>query len=223
MTSIEIAECRLRLSRKIKTHESPRLRNFFGRAFEEEVVRQSYDVDGQPIFEYPRIQFKVIESTAVLLGIDEGAELLRRLWPAMDETELGDGQVTVLETQFETRQDEITDCPEPIEYRFLTPWLALNEKNFRSYTGSRNTAFRKDELSRIVVGNCLGLAKSLGISFREHIDADCRQLASIKTTVKGKGMVGFVGKFQVNLKLPEYLGLGKSVSRGFGTISMAAV
>ncbi len=219
MASIEIAECRLRLSRRIKTHESPRLRDFFGRAFQDEVARHSYDAGGQPIFEYPRIQFKVMDSTAVLLGVGEGAELLQRLWPEMDDTELGDGQVTALEAQFETRQDEIVDCPEPIEYRFLTPWLALNEKNFRSYTGSRNTAFRKDELSRILVGNCLGLAKSLGIKFHEHIDADCRKLTSIKTALKGKGAVGFVGKFQVNLKLPEYLGLGKSVARGFGTVS----
>jgi len=222
MTSIEIAECRIRLSRRIKTHESPRLRDFFGRDFEDEVVRHSYDNDRRPIFEYPRIQFKMIDSIAVLLGIGEGAELLQRLWPGMDESELGGGKVDVLATQFETRKDEIAGCSEPIEYRFLTPWLALNEKNFRSYTGSRNTAFRKEELSRIVVGNCLGLAKSLGIRFHERIDGDCRQLTSVKTSLQGKGMVGFVGKFQINLKLPEYLGLGKSVSRGFGTISMAA-
>jgi len=31
-------------------------------------------------------------------------------------------------------------------------------------------------------------------------------------------MIGFLGKFQVNFNIPDYLGLGKSVSRGFGTI-----
>lgn len=219
MGLIKIAECRLRLSRRIKTHESPRLRDFFGSEFEDEVVRHSYDTDGKPIFEYPRIQFKVIDATAVLLGLGEGAELLQRLWPEMDETELGGEQLGVREAYFETRQDEITACSEPVEYRFVTPWLALNERNFRSYTGSRNTAFRKDELSRILVGNCLGLAKSLGIKFSERIDAECRQLTSIKTSVKGRGMIAFVGKFKVNLKLPEYLGLGKAVSRGFGAVS----
>lgn len=219
MGSIEISECRLHLSRRIKTHESPRLRDFFGNAFEDEVVKHSYDTDGRPLFEYPRVQFKVVDTTAVLLGIAEGAELLQRLWPEMDETELGGKQLSVRETYFETRQDEITACAEPVEYRFVTPWLALNERNFRSYTGSRNTAFRKDELSRILIGNCLGLSKSLGIKFSERIDAESRQLTSIKTSVKGKGMIAFVGKFKVNLKLPELLGLGKSVSRGFGAVS----
>jgi len=183
------------------------------------VVKHSYDTDGKPVFEYPRIQFKVVDANAVLLGIAEGAELLQRLWPEMDETELGGEQYNIRETDFETRQDEITACSKPVEYRFVTPWLALNERNFRSYTGSRNRAFRKDELSRILVGNCLGLAKSLGITFNERIDAECRQLTSIKTSVNGRGMIAFVGKFRVNLKLPEFLGLGKAVSRGFGAIS----
>jgi len=46
-------------------------------------------------------------------------------------------------------------------------------------------------------------------------------LTSIKTSLKGKGMIGFVGKFSVNLRIPDYIGLGKSVSRGFGTVSHA--
>jgi hypothetical protein len=31
-------------------------------------------------------------------------------------------------------------------------------------------------------------------------------------------MKGFKGTFAVNFELPDYIGLGKSVSRGFGTI-----
>jgi hypothetical protein len=31
-------------------------------------------------------------------------------------------------------------------------------------------------------------------------------------------MTGFKGMFAVNFELPDYIGLGKSVSRGFGTI-----
>ena len=31
-------------------------------------------------------------------------------------------------------------------------------------------------------------------------------------------MVGFVGTFRVNFHIPEHAGIGKSVSRGFGTV-----
>jgi hypothetical protein len=31
-------------------------------------------------------------------------------------------------------------------------------------------------------------------------------------------MIGFLGNFSVNFEIPDYWGIGKSVSRGFGTI-----
>ena len=31
-------------------------------------------------------------------------------------------------------------------------------------------------------------------------------------------MLGFIGTFSVNFEIPDYWGVGKSVSRGFGTV-----
>ncbi len=31
-------------------------------------------------------------------------------------------------------------------------------------------------------------------------------------------MIGFVGTFRINFHIPDHAGLGKSVSRGFGTV-----
>ncbi len=36
--------------------------------------------------------------------------------------------------------------------------------------------------------------------------------------LKGKPMIGFTGAFKCNVIIPDYLGIGKSVSRGFGTV-----
>lgn len=217
--TIQISECRLRLARPVRQHEAPALRGFFGRKFEEQVLMHNHGADGELIYQYPRVQFKVLDRAAVLLGINEGSQLLQQLWLGIDRATLGDEQLEVLESHFETRDEPIGVTTQPLEYRFATPWLALNQKNFHEYTRTRNQRHRKDELARILVGNCLGLAKSLGIRFADRIAADCRGLTSIKTSLKGNGMIGFVGKFSVNLQLPEYLGLGKSVSRGFGTVS----
>jgi hypothetical protein len=216
---MEISECCLRLERPVRSHEAPFLREVFGREFEERVLQHNRGPDGEQVFEYPRVQFKVHESTATLLGVMEGSELLKKLWEDFDEGQLDSSQLGVVSSSFETREERLDSTPEPLKYRILTPWLALNEKNFRAYTGSRNQKFRRDELSRILVGNCMGMAKSLGVHFSEHVTADCGKLVSIKTTVGGKGMIGFVGRFQINLRIPEYLGLGKSVARGFGMIA----
>ncbi len=221
MNSIPVSRWELRLSRPLETHQAPELRDLFGRAFEDKVQRHTYGEDGRPLFEYPRIQVKVMDSTAILLGIAEGADLLQRLWREVDRSRLGGERIGVLDSDFETVDEEISARAEPVEYRFVTPWLGLNQKNFRAYVGSRSQKFRRDELSRILVGNCLGLAKSLDTSFSRRIDADGRKLTSIKTTSNGQGVIGFIGKFHVNLVLPEYLGLGRFAARGFGAIVKA--
>ena len=170
---ISLSKCRLRLARPLRTGEAAAIRGFFGRKFEDEVFMHNHNPDGSVIYQYPRVQFKVLEQTATLIGINEGSELLQRLWLDIDHTRLGDEQLEVLESQFETRNEPLDVTAEPIEYRFVTPWLALNQENFHEYTSTRNAHRRKDELSRILVGNCLGLAKSLGIRFTDRITADC--------------------------------------------------
>ena len=221
--TIYVSECRLRLNRPLPAGEAPALRAFFGHQFADEIYSHNHHPDGSFIHQYPRVQFKVIDRTAVLMGVAEGSELLQSLWSKVEHTTLGDGRLRVLEAEFETREQTIAATADPIEYRFATPWLALNEKNFREYIGTRNQRLRKDELARILVGNCLGMCKSLDIRFAREprIEAECRGLTSIKTTLTGRGMIGFVGKFSVNLTIPEYLGLGKSVVRGFGAVTGA--
>ena len=223
---VQVSQCRLRLGRNVRQGEATAIRGFFGRKFEDEIWMHNHQADGTPVYQYPRVQYKVVNQTALLIGVNEGSELMQRLWLEIDETKIGSEELPVLESSFETNSHEILPTTEPIEYRFITPWLALNQKNFAEYTRSRSQKFRRDKLEKTIVGNCLGMCKSLGIFFqpdpdsgeKPFITADCRNLTSIKTTLKGKGMIGFVGKFKINLSLPDHIGLGKSVSRGFGTI-----
>ena len=221
ITAIPVCTYRLQLARRVQVHEAPSIDQVFGKQCQESILEKIYDPADEPRFEYPRIQFKWFDSTAYLWGIGEGSEWLEDLWPTVKKLDLGNQQLVVIDTHMATEQVQIATSKSPVEYRFITPWLALNQKNFRSYTGSRNMKFRKNELSRILVGNCLGITKSLGLDLSEHIDADCRQLTSVKTSAHGKGVIGFVGKFQVNLDLPELLGLGRFVARGFGVVSAA--
>lgn len=209
---------RLQLPRPLRAGESPALRGFFGRQFEDEVLMHNHGADGELIYQYPRVQFKVLDRFAYLVGINEGASLLQQLWLGIDQARIGSEELQVLQSDLRTESVTIDVVREPIEYRFATPWLALNQKNFQEYTSSRNQAFRREKLNRTLIGNCLGMCKSLAIHLADRIDADCSDLTSIKTTLKGQSMIAFVGKFRANLSLPDSIGLGKSVSRGFGTI-----
>jgi len=216
--TIQLARLRLRLERPLRAGEAPALRGFFGRQFEDQVLMHNHGPNDELVYQYPKIQFKVFDTVAYAIGINEGAELLSQLWLDIDQTKIGDQELSVLDSQFDWSSENIVVSSNMIEYRFANPWLALNQKNFQEYTDSPSQAARIEKLNRTLVGNTLSLCKSLGIFLTERLQADCSKLNSFKTTLKGQSMIGFVGNFRINIELPELIGLGKSVSRGFGTL-----
>ena len=62
------------------------------------------------------------------------------------------------------------------------------------------------------------MSKSLGYTVPEPIEANIGNLREVQTSLKGTPMLGFLGTFSVNFEIPDYWGIGKSVSRGFGTV-----
>ncbi|MBW1679139.1 MAG: CRISPR-associated endonuclease Cas6, partial [Deltaproteobacteria bacterium] len=101
---------------------------------------------------------------------------------------------------------------------FLTPWLALNEKNYEKYQRVGRWEKKKELLEKILIGNIISMSKSLGYTVPKPIKATIDKLREVKTSLKGTPMLGFLGTFSVNFEIPDYWGIGKSVSRGFGTI-----
>ncbi|MDZ7296316.1 MAG: CRISPR-associated endonuclease Cas6, partial [candidate division KSB1 bacterium] len=166
----------------------------------------------------PRVQFKVLDSMALLIGVAEGSALLSRLWLEVDQTTIGTDELPVLEASIRKRHDLLGNTQEAIDYRFVTPWLALNQENARRFWRLHKTIQRVSLLERILVGNCLSLAKSFGYTVREVLRADCSLLEEAPCRLKGVQMLGFTGEFRINFLIPNYFGLGKSVSRGFGTV-----
>ncbi len=214
---IDVTEFRLCLEKDLRSSQTPLLRGFFGRAFTEEVSLHQHRPDGSVVYDYPRVQYKILDHAPLLLGLAEGSELLTRLWLEVDRTKIGMDELLVLESSIVRRTDRLGETTEPVKYHFLTPWLALNQENERRHRKAQSQTERVALLESILVGNCLSLAKAFGHRVAVRLQADCRRLQPVCTSLKGVPMTGFVGAFQVNFLLPDRIGIGKSVSRGFGT------
>jgi hypothetical protein len=80
--AMHITDLRLQLVRPLRAGESPALRGFLGRKFEDEVLLHNQGPNDERINQYPRVQFKVLDRFAYLIGIDEGSKLLQR--PRLD-------------------------------------------------------------------------------------------------------------------------------------------
>lgn len=108
---------------------------------------------------------------------------------------------------------------ELIEYKFQTLWMGLNQKNYKEYTLLEEPHDKSKFLNKLIIGNVLGFFSNIKL----QLTPDERLFANVnvqeKTTkFKGNDMIAFSGNFVVNAFLQDFIGLGKSVSRGFGTV-----
>lgn len=143
---------------------------------------------------------------------------MTRLWGEVDSARIHSEELPVLESTLTRHREPLGETPEPVAYCFRTPWLGLNQDNYRAYQADRDSAIRQAILRRVLVGNCLSLAKAFGHHVRACLTADVSGLRPWTTRLKGVEMLGFLGTFHVNFHIPERVGIGKSVSRGFGTV-----
>ena len=203
----------------LSIRDSHKLRGYFGNMFKNEspLIHNHYD-DGTSIYKYPLVQYKVIKGIPVLLGLNEGAELLEELFFRITELKI-DGSIYRIESKnIEKCHDKIGVFPNSYRYTFLTLWMGLNEINYKRYVHSVEKE-KKDELLRnILTGNILSLYKCMGYREKERISMTV-VLEQKETNFKGNVMNAYSGEFFTNALLPSYSGLGKSVSRGFGTVS----
>jgi hypothetical protein len=94
--------------------------------------------------------------------------------------------------------------------------MGLNQKNHNRYTIAGDLE-KQHMLERILIGNTLSFFKSMDHYVEEQIQVK-GTFNEKSTRFKNKKMLAFEGMFTTNLKLPDYIGLGKAVSRGVGTI-----
>ncbi len=74
-------------------------------------------------------------------------------------------------------------------------------------------------LKKALIGNILSMSKYLDcwLDKDQQIKAEV-QVKESEVSLKGESLIGFKGIFKCNFVIPDYLGLGKSVSRGFGIV-----
>ncbi len=205
---------------KLQTRDAHKLRGYFGNLFKEHspLLHNHYE-DGSFRYKYPVIQYKVIDNTPMLVGIEGGAELLTSLFLKIKELDI-DGVIYPINSKnIESLQEEIGYSDQLHSYTFKTLWMALNQTNYPKYQKLNNERDKQAMLNCILVGHILSLFRNCGL----ELLPDERLMAKVQvqdrtTNFKEQKMIAFTGEFIVNAKLPSGLGLGKAVSRGFGTI-----
>ena len=202
---------------ELRTRDAHKLRGYFGNLFKEHspLLHNHFD-DGSLRYGYPQVQYKVIGKVPFLVGLGEGGKLLINLFLKIREINIEGKVYPVLSKNIENRIVNIAETGELFEYKFATLWMALNEKNYRQYINAGNEA-AEQKLKSILKGNILSFYKGIGFWTKQNIMLKLK-VEEHNTMFKEQKMLAFKGGFVCNAVIPDYVGLGKAVSRGFGTV-----
>ena len=206
----------LKTSEKVK-EDASKLRGYIANRFKGYPILHHHIEEAGYLYTYPRVQYKIIEGAPLILGIEEGTEILKKISDDITELELGKSRYKVDSIQMNLMNAEFGPCRENYHYKFLTYWLALNPTNYEKYKVIRDWKEKKEFLNGILVGNLLSMCKSLDYVVTRKLYVHSR-LDDEQVEFKGITIIGFTGEFRVNFRIPDFFGLGKGVSQGFGVV-----
>jgi hypothetical protein len=192
------------------------LRSFLNKRLAEYSALHMDDAD-RFLHRYPVLQCKQLKTELIVTGISQGAGCLCQL--TTDATMLGNGEsacrITSRDPVIRSEPCGITDSFIP--YEFLTPWIALNQQNAKKFYDLNGKPERDAFLQKLLTAQLLTLAKSLDCGITAPISCEAK-VRFRRDRIGNENLMVFLGKFRTNLRIPDYLGLGRSVSQGYGTI-----
>lgn len=169
-------------------------------------------------YAYPLIQYKRINKKAAILCFETGTESIGKLFADSD---------LVLNLNGRTERFEVESIKayhhliQPWESRFnyrIRKWLALNQENYEKYEKLESLAEKSFFLENILKANILSFAKGLNIFFDKQVECKITWLSEpTLTKYKNVKLTMFDAEFVTNISIPDYTGLGKGVSIGYGT------
>lgn len=168
---------------------------------------------------YPLIQYKSIGNRPTLMCIEDGVDEVHHFFNQKNwDLKINDRILKLSLYNLHLKQFNVQVWENLFEYR-LRKWLPLNQQNYQEYKKLEGLAEKSTFLERILVGNILSFAKGIKWTVDKQITVKITaihqtQLISVKDTRRE----AFDLAFKTNVFLPDYIGLGKNVTRGFGMV-----
>jgi hypothetical protein len=170
-------------------------------------------------YAYPLIQYKRINGKAAIVCIEEGTESIGEFFNSFQDTVYIGREKARLELNT-VKAERI--AVQSWEYMFsysIRKWLPFNSENYEKYQQTSGLKEKFDMMERILTGNILSFAKGVGFYLEKKLICSIYN-AEPKGSIHYKNISfeAFDIFFKVNFTLPNYIGLGKGASHGFGML-----
>jgi hypothetical protein len=208
-------------SSNINFASSSELRGFLGNTFIEDIEFHHHHLHHHDkdsfYYNYPLIQYKQIDGRLLVLGIEECFQIVFNKIPKLDYiTNKSGKKIKINSIELKTQKFCIRQI-DTKTYVFQNPWIALNSNNFKKFVSS-SLPKKRLFFENILIGNILSMLKGLDIFIDFRLSLIIKDIVPIPIFLNNTSFLAFKSTFSTNILLPEYIGLGKSVSKGFGTL-----
>ena len=169
-------------------------------------------------YSYPLIQYKRINKKAAILCLGEGTDSIGEFFFDSDLNLNINGEKEKFEIEnIQASKNIIQIWDSNFNYR-IRKWLALNQKNYERYNEMEGIAEKAQLLENILKGNILSMAKGLNIFFDKQIVCKLKWISEPHIIrYKNTKLTCYDAQFYCNVSIPDFAGLGKGASIGFGT------
>lgn len=169
------------------------------------------------VFLYPRVQVKVLRNQLCIFAVNEGVEPTKALLDKMKTLDINGIAYEFINVNVDEAFNLFEVVPNQYKkYKFITPWVALNEKQTKQYDRlfySEKRVFLNDML----VKNLTFICTNLGRIPKEEIQVRFRASSLTPKIVDYSNNGSFKGFFTTNVCLPNYIGIGNGIAKGLGT------
>jgi hypothetical protein len=201
----------------IQSRDLPKVRGYFAQKYKENSLFHNH-LDDAFNYTFPKIQFRAVDNHPLIIGINEGIEVLKQIVINEEEIQINNNIYELNEKSISQKTFPLGVSDKMLNYQFISPWMALKEENYTRYMAMDNQD-RGTFLNHLLRENFKTLAKGFSyfIPDIEQIQVTGK-FYPIKVNFKNQKMLCFNGSFQCNFHIPDYLGLGKQSARGFGAV-----
>ena len=193
------------------------VKGVFIRQYPDEPVIPMLDGTYRDKILYPRVQVKILNEQIYIIGIREGVKPVLSLVKNFDMFDFGNITFEIQNTDIEQDEQQFIPTDRLIRYRFITPWVALNQMTggkYRFLTNQEKPSF----LNRLLGQNIVFMAKEVGIDLNDKVFTKVKVSSLFPKPVDENKWGAFMGEFKTNFVLPNYIGVGNGITRGYGTI-----
>lgn len=218
---IKIRFLKIQFDTEIEAYEIPAFRGaVIAKAGNEHIIFHNHLNDREFLYGYPVIQYKRIGKNPAIICIDYGVEEIHHLFNNTNmEIVVGQRPVSLVVKNLQMQQYNLQVWEKHFDYR-LYNWLALNQENYEKYQTLKDELSQILFLENILKANIISFAKGVKWDVDKQISVRIDEIIKSKTVpYKQQKLQAFDIRFRSNVFLPDFVGLGKGVSLGFGTVS----